>query len=96
MNYKKKILFAFLICGYLFSLYAGISGRFPFLNQYSEGDFRGDGAGYLWELLGIFFWIGMLPLIPDKYFRKDSKLVEVLLVMPIIILTAVSLIKVLF
>lgn len=94
MNYRRKVLFSLLVLGYLFCLYAGISGRFPILNLYSEGNFRGDGIGYLWELLGTFCWIGMLPLVPDKYYRKNSKLVNFLLVCPFLVLTVVSLIKV--
>lgn len=94
MNRKTVILIC-LICGYLFCLYVGVSGQFPFLNQYSKGDYRGKGSGYLWETLGTFFCLGMLPCIPDRYYvkYKNSKVFAFLLIVPFLILCLVALWK---
>lgn len=93
MNSRKKMIFVLLIGGYLFCLFAGISGAFPFLNQYSDGSDNGDGSGFLWELCGIFCWMGLLPLIPDKYSIKNSKWFTAFLIGPVLLLTAISFIK---
>ena len=93
MNYRKKIFFTFLVCGYLLCLYAAISGRFPFLNQYSEGDYKGNGSGYLWEVLGSILCLFMLPCIPDKYYvkYKNSKIFTFILIAPVLVLWLISL-----
>ena len=63
----KKILFFLLetlsVCGYLFCLYAGITAKFPFLNEYTEGNIRDGSGGYLWEVLGMLFWTGAISFI---------------------------------
>lgn len=93
MSTRNRLIFTFLVCGYLFFLYAGISEAFPVLNLFSEGGWQGEGTGYLWELLGTFCWLGILPLIPDRYYQKNSRMLTAFLVIPILLLTLVSLIK---
>ena len=93
MSYKKMILIILSVFGYLFCLYAGISERFPLLNLYSEGGFRGDGAGYLWEYLGMCFYFWMMYLVPDKYYTKDNKIFKIISYVLLIILIVVSFIK---
>lgn len=94
MSGKKRFILVVLLGGYLFCVYAGISGAFPVLNLYSPGSYNGDGAGYLWELVGMFCWMGVLPLIPDSYYSKQSKWFTAFLIGPILLLSAISFLKI--
>ncbi len=94
MSGKKKIILVLLFGGYLFCVYAGISGAFSFLNLYSQGSYNGDGAGYLWELVGMFCWMAVVLVLPDKYYLKNSKWFTAFLIGPILLLSAISLLKI--
>lgn len=98
----KKILFFLLealsVCGYLFCLYAGITAKFPFLNEYTEGNIRDGSGGYLWEVLGMLFWTGAISFIfiSNKFCHKESKITLLFIMIPYLILIIISFIRAIF
>lgn len=90
----KKILFFLLetlsVCGYLFCLYAGITAKFPFLNEYTEGNIRDGSGGYLWTGAISFIFIS------NKFCHKESKITLLFIMIPYLILIIISFIRAIF
>lgn len=99
----KKLLFLLLevvsVCGYLFCLYAGVTAKFPFLNEYTEGNIRDGSGGYLWETLGLLFWTGAITFIfiPNKRYNKEKEgKILIFIMLSYLILIAISFIRAVF